>query len=46
MNSNNITNPLDIQNILFVSDLPRECIDSDLESFFKNYGCTQVKIIK
>jgi RNA recognition motif-containing protein len=47
MNQNNSLTPkIDIQNVLFVSDLPSETIDEDLAEFFKNYHFTSAKINK
>ena len=45
MNQNNsLTHKLDLQNILFVSDLSRETTEEDIADYFKNYHFICAKI--
>lgn len=44
MNNNLLNQKPEIQNVLFVSDLPNETTEEDLIMFFNNYHCTQAKV--
>ena len=49
MNTNSnifINNQITLDNILYIADLPKECTEEDMISFFKNYNIAQVKIFQ
>ncbi len=49
MNTNSnifINNQITLDNILYIADLPKECTEEDMMSFFKNYNITQAKIFQ